>query len=72
MFLQGKRSFINKGRSGAGDNLFLGSGGLLLGGPFLNDTIVFCGALDAIANLFSSWIVSHRRQMMGTFPPDRK
>ena len=66
-----KRSW--KGRSssyhdGCGVALFFGGGsglgGLLFRSPLFNNTIVFGGAFDAIANLFTSWIVSHRGEMM--------
>ena len=52
--------------------LLLGGGGLLFGSPLLNDTIVFHGALGAIANLFASWIVSHRRKRMRVSPRNGK
>jgi hypothetical protein len=39
-------------------------GCLFFGSPLGNDAIVLRGALHAIANLFASWIISHKGTMV--------
>jgi hypothetical protein len=47
-------------------------GCLLFGSPLFNDTIVFDCTFGASANLFASWIVSHRGKMMRVSPHNGK
>jgi hypothetical protein len=52
--------------------LLFGRGGFLFGCPFFNDTIVFDCTLGASTNLFTSWIISHRREIMRKSEQDGK